>query len=129
MTLKAYIMLLTLLMTLVGVQAQVVIDPTRPANKVVASSESIDESGEQEDTAAIQEGTTIPRADLTAIFLSEENKYAIINNQIVYEGEKWRNAILVEVKPNSVVMKAAQTTKEFKLLETGIITTKYEDVF
>lgn len=122
-------MLVILVILSIGLNAQVVIDPTRPANKMIAAPESVDKSGEREDTAAIQEGTVIPRANLTAIFMSEETKYAIINNQIVYEGEKWRNAILIEIKPNSVVMKAAQTTKEFKLLETGIITAKHEDVF
>lgn len=106
---------------------QLLKDPTRPANKTVVT---VDEEGNataepggalgnlsgQSDTAAF------PNAKLSAIVVTDPVKYAIINNEVVYEGDSWRNVILSQVKPYSIILKLNDLEKEITISKTDFIT-------
>ncbi|MCC2608019.1 hypothetical protein [Planctobacterium marinum] len=125
---RMFVMILCLLMASGNVLArQILKDPTRPANKAVLA---VDEEG----GAATQDGAALgsasgqgnnaafPNAKLSAIVVTDPVKYAIINNEVVYEGAHWRNVILSQVKPYSIILKLNDLEKEITISKTDFIT-------
>ena len=98
-------------------------DPTKPANAPVVVNENGDAIEGAEGIAGNADGQpTIPSGKLSAIVVTELVKYAIINNEVVYEGQPWRNAILSEVRPYSIILTLDEQTKEIKINDTSFIT-------
>lgn len=110
------------------IQAQTIAkDPTRPPKfKSQAEIGGMADSGTANKSA--EQSAGLAGARLSAIVYSEGVKYAIINNQIVNEGEKWNNATLAQVLPDRVILKTESQQKELTLLNTKIILEKnYEN--
>ncbi|WP_338294213.1 hypothetical protein [Planctobacterium marinum] len=108
-------------------------DPTRPADKPVLVT---DEEGNALPEEGISGGagvgqnnqTGFPSVKLSAIVVTEPVKYAIINNEVVYEGQSWRNVLLSQVKPYSIIIKLNDLEKEITISKTDFITeSNYEN--
>jgi len=90
-----------------GLSAQQLVDPTKPAmHKEVA----IEVEGEEP-----QNADGFPAVSLSAIIISPEARYAIINGKTVYEGQAWRNFYLTSVKRNAIVLEGQGQSREFSL--------------
>lgn len=96
-------------------------DPTKPANTPVAVNNDVDAT-EGDSAVTVGGQNAIPNGKLSAIVVAEASKYAIINNEIVYEGQMWRNAVLSEVRPNSIILTLNEQQKEITLNDTSFIT-------
>lgn len=103
---------------LVSVQsvAQTLLDPTKPPSRRVIS-ESVDEPTPDE----LAEAGGIPDARVSAIFVSETKRYAIINDDMVAEGEKWNNILLSRVNSDSVELSNGQNKKVVKMFDVDVI--------
>lgn len=109
---------------------QILKDPTRPAVKPGASSlgavnSDANSSGLAENAA---DAAGFPNVKLSAIVVTEPVKYAIINNEVVYEGQTWRNVVLSRVKPYSIVLTSESQEKEITINDNDfIIESDYEN--
>ena len=73
--------------------AQQLVDPTKP--KIIPNqSESAD--GEQIDG--------FPQVKVSAIFINQEKRHAILNGQSVNEGDRWKGMLLAKVHQNGIVL-------------------------
>ena len=70
---------------------------------------------------ATAESDSIPDAKVSAIFVSETKRYAIINNDMVAEGEKWNNILLSRVNRDSVELMNGQNKKVVKMFDVDVI--------
>lgn len=100
-------------------------DPTRPANKVV---ENIGENGEEIDPNSLNNAApgengqlAFPNTTLSAIVVTDDLKYAIINNEVVYEGQQWRNVQLKKVQPYSITLAINDQEKEIIINKNDFI--------
>ena len=117
--------LLATLLLVSQIQAQIMRDPTRPANKDVAVAENAEAEGlavEGEGTDAENSQGNFPKVKLLAIVVTEDRKYAILNNEVVYEGQQWENILLSKVQPYSVTLTLNNQTKEITINNNDFIT-------
>lgn len=98
-------------------------DPTRPP-KYKTPAELASQTDEQQTDAndtlveeQVVDGITFPRVKLSAIFYSEVMRYAILNNEIVNEGESWNNAVLAQVLPDRIILERENKQREITLSE------------
>ena len=120
---------LALLVSLETFAQKVLKDPTRPANKVVQA-EDIDEEGNPLGPGAEGEEaaqTAFPSPKVAAIVVTDELKYAIINNEVVHEGQVWRNVKLAKIKPYSITLAIDDQTKEITINNNDFITESDEN--
>lgn len=112
---------------------QLLKDPTRPADKpaLVTDEEGnsiAEESGIGTGGLGQNNQTAFPNVKLSAIVVTELVKYAIINNEVVYEGQTWRNILLSKVMPYSIIIKLNDLEKEITISKTDFITeSNYEN--
>lgn len=107
--------LLILLFVFGTAKAQLLQDPTRPPLRVTVGQS--DSTNPVEEVAAVD---GIPHAVVTAIFVSEISRYAIINNDMVSEGETWRNVLLAKVNHDSVELSNGDNRKVVRIFNTEI---------
>ena len=120
---------LALLVSSVAFSQKVLKAPTRPANRVVQT-EDIDEEGNplgQRTDGEEASQTAFPSPKVAAIVVTDELKYAIINKQIVYEGQVWRNVKLAKIKPYSITLAIDDQTKEITINNNDFITESDEN--
>lgn len=108
------------------VHAQEMRDPTRPANKGPIAAEnadgvSVEGEGGQGDGEQNQQ-VSFPQIKLSAIVVTEDRKYAIIGNEVVYEGQQWKSVFLSKIKPYSVTFRLNDLTKEITINNNDFIT-------
>ena len=109
--------------------AQLLKDPTRP---VVLRPDVTDNAGaadvdDSESGFSVNGAPQFPKAKVSAIVVTDDFKYAIINNELVYEGQTWRNVMVSNVKPYSVTLTLDQQHKEITINESDfIIETHYD---
>ncbi|UAA39086.1 hypothetical protein KIH87_01580 [Paraneptunicella aestuarii] len=100
---KQWLILLSIFFSLfvsAAASAQTMFDPTRPPKKMQAVDVEDGADAElQEDTA-----TGIPKALVTAIYVTDSSRYAIINDDIVHEGETWKNVVVKTINLDNVVL-------------------------
>lgn len=100
-------------------------DPTRPANKeepVALDAELAEGEGEAQTEDGEKKQGSFPKVKLSAIVVTEDRKYAIINNEVVYEGELWKNVLLSKIKSYSVTFSLNDQTKEITINNNDFIT-------
>ena len=99
-------------------------DPTRPANKVVLVDETAS-AGELNNEGGLvtteDGGGSFPVPKLSAIVVTDDAKYAIINNEVVYEGQQWRNVLLAKIKPYSITLSLNDQIKEITINNNDFI--------
>lgn len=99
-------------------------DPTRPANKIVVVNENTDEGGLNADGELLPGGesqASFPKVKLSAIVVTEDAKYAIINNEVVYEGQQWHNVLLAKIQPYSITLSLNDKNKEITINNNDFI--------
>ncbi|MCY7295277.1 hypothetical protein [Alteromonas sp. a30] len=98
--------------------AQELFDPTRPPVSSSSSSASggLVESGETRDNAS-----GIPDVKISAIFYSDERRFVIINNEMVSEGEKWKNILLSKINKDSIELKNGDFHRVVKVFNTDVV--------
>lgn len=112
---------------------QLLKDPTRPADKPTMVTDEEGNAVPQEantETAGLGQNnqSAFPSVKLSAIVVTEPVKYAIINNEVVMEGQTWRNVVLSQVKPYSIIIKLNDLEKEITISKTDFITeSNYEN--
>lgn len=112
---KQWLIFLSIFFT-VSVSAQVMHDPTRPPKKMQAV--EVDEGADaelQEDIA-----TGMPKAIVTAIYVTDNSRYAIINNDIVHEGETWKNVVVKTINLDNVVLAKNDVQKVIGLFNIDV---------
>jgi len=103
---------------------QALSDPTRPPPAWIAAQAkktdgSLDASAALAgappgvSAAGVAEGEAAPR--LQSLLIGPSRKYAIINGQLVSVGETYKDAKLVEVRPNEVVLHSEHGRQTLKL--------------
>lgn len=100
-----------------GIEAQLLVDPTKPPRDRTLETED----GSEEIIETRVDASGIPNARVTAIFVSNEARYAIINGDTVFEGETWRNVKVAKVNLSSVVLQNENNKKEIKINNINII--------
>jgi len=75
-----------------AIQAQTHLDPTRPAP--IATQVLTGEGG--------KDGGGQPR--VSAVFINDSNKHAIVNGQLLSEGQNWHGFEVLEINPSGVVL-------------------------
>ncbi|XOV79583.1 MAG: hypothetical protein ACFHVJ_01180 [Aestuariibacter sp.] len=122
-----------MLLTASGLAQTVAKDPTRPPKYKSPAALAAEANAEDSADAGaiieeqVVEGVTFPRAKLSAIFYSDIVRYAILNNEIVNEGDSWNNAVLARVLPDRIVLQRENKQREIMLNETKIIIEKSYD--
>lgn len=118
------IILLSFLVSTNGLAQTLLRDPTRPANKVVL----VDEKAIQGELNSegglgtnVAGGGAFPTVKLSAIVVTDDAKYAIINNEVVYEGQQWRNVLLAKIKPYSITLSLNDQIKEITINNNDFI--------
>ncbi len=102
-----------------NVYAQELLDPTRPPHRsVVSEGAEGAEFTDVEDELSDVDG--IPRAVVSAIFVSSMNRYAIINNDVVVEGETWKNVLLTKVNHDSIELTNGESRRIVKIFSTDV---------
>ena len=112
---KHWLLMLGLLLCATA-SAQMMQDPTRPPKASPVEAELNDEEGEDQEAVV----TGIPRAVLTAIYVTDSNRYAIINNDIVFEGDSWKNVVVKEVNLDNVVLANNDIQKVISLFKIQV---------
>lgn len=105
---------------------QLLKDPTRPANRIIEVTDAegdIVTDGQAAEGGALGQSSQsgFPSVKLSAIVVTEPMKYAIINNEVVFEGQPWRNVILSKVKPYSIIITLNDLEKEITISKTDFI--------
>ncbi|TDF34517.1 hypothetical protein EYS14_23990 [Alteromonadaceae bacterium M269] len=99
-------------------QTKVLPDPTRPP--VVNSTESI--------ATSAAEGQLSTVAKLTAVFIQPNNRTAVINNDIVVEGQVWNGMQILEIHPQKVVLTSENGIQELLLNDLNIKKEAYNEL-
>lgn len=97
--------------------SQNILDPTKPPSRGVANSDAVTAPTPDE----VAEAGGIPDAKVSAIFISETTRYAIINDAMVAEGEKWNNILLSRVNRDSVELVNGQNKKVVTMFDMDVI--------
>lgn len=92
-----------------SVVSQQLVDPTRPLNQADIAANAGDGEQAEQDTGGF------PAVSLSAIIISPQARYAIINGKTVYEGQQWRNFYLTSVKQHAIVLEGQGQSREFSL--------------
>lgn len=105
---------------------QLLKDPTRPANRALEVTDAegdIVTEGQPSGVGALAQNSQsgFPSVKLSAIVVTEPVKYAIINNEVVFEGQPWRNVILSKVRPYSITITLNDLEKEITISKTDFI--------
>lgn len=103
---------------LISMQAmsQNLLDPTKPPSRGVVTDSAAASTPDE-----VAESGGIPDARVSAIFVSETTRYAIINDDMVAEGEKWNNILLSRVNRDSVELSNGQNKKVVKMFDVDVI--------
>lgn len=109
--------LLLLILCGAEVSANVFLDPTRPPQRMTVEQLNPDSDAAQDEGTAVD---GIPNAVVTAIFVTESNRYAIINSDMVEEGEAWRNVLLTKINSDSIELSNGDNRKIIKIFKTDV---------
>lgn len=83
-----------------GVSAEVLVDPTKPLPKAVEKSSVVVEQAESANEAKTQD--SISGIRLSAVFISPDKRYAMINGHAHYVGQNKNNIIVKSISHRSV---------------------------
>lgn len=96
--------------------SQTLLDPTKPPKQFITSEAMT--TSMPDDVVATD---SIPDAKVSAIFVSETKRYAIINNDMVAEGETWNNILLSRINRDSVELMNGQNKKVVRMFDVDVI--------
>jgi MSHA biogenesis protein MshK len=89
---------LLLLSTSTGLQAQALIDPTRPSNAVAA--EHLD---------------TVPSQQLQSILIAAGRRVAVVNGEVVRVGGQLGDATVVKIEPTAITLRRGGETEILRM--------------
>ena len=96
--------------------AQELPDPTKPA--VLSSSSTV----QSDDGVQVANPTNgIPDVVVSAIFYSDEQRFAIIDNKMLAEGETWKNILLAKINKDSIELKNGDSRRVVKIFNTDVV--------
>ena len=107
---------LVLVLASTQLASQALLDPTKPPFQGVISGAVTTPIPNE-----VADANSIPDPKVSAIFVSETKRYAIINNHMVAEGEKWNHILLSRVNRDSVELSKGQSKKVVKMFDVNII--------
>lgn len=107
MTAKFALMLIVLIVVS-GTNAQELVDPTRPKSQ---SAKAQTENGLGADG--------FPNVNLSAVFINNKNKHAVMNGQSIAEGEQWKGFQVTKVHRNGVILMNKENKKKEFLINNN----------
>lgn len=90
-------------------------DPTRPP---ITRSNPAQQSADN--SLSVSQASGIPDVVVSAIFFSEERRFAIIDNDMVAEGETWNNVLLTKVNKDSIELENGDFRRVVKVFNANI---------
>jgi|GEM_PF-2590972 len=91
-------------------------DPTRPP---VTTQSGVPALGTDDPSQVTQTGG-IPDVVVSAIFFSDDHRFAIIDNSMVAEGETWNNVLLTKVNKDSIELESGDYRRVVKVFNANI---------
>ncbi len=105
-----YPMTISILMFVSSINAQQLVDPTRPKTQSAIA---------QSENGLGADG--FPKVNLSAIFINENNKHAVMNGQSIAEGEQWKGFRVAQVHHDGVIlMNKEKKKKEFLINNNNV---------
>lgn len=98
--------------------ADILKDPTKPPSQTVVSSSSANGQSSIEQAEGAPED--VSQFVLSAIYLKDSGRYAVINNSVVSEGQVWNNLVIQAVNHDSVVLASNEELEVISIFKSDI---------
>lgn len=98
-------------------QVESLVDPTKPVRQL--STNELNEQGFYQDG--------FPDIKISAVFLTNEKRHAVINGETLLEGQIFKGLTVIKIHKNGVILSNADTQKEYLINNNNFLKDTTDD--